>query len=237
MLGARLKRGTGGDCRKVGVTSRPTSIGRRNMMGLLPNKIRRLRQLEYERSRRGRDEELQNNANGPYWKGSYSLAMKGLWPHQSSIAKGIILYRFVDLSKAPSAIAADGPWWFEFEHYQRIRHFSLQHKYPLGYCARMFAAVLYEWSDVNAVVRAEVTAGTLLVWKGKGKQVSASGKDPRDVSTSHGLVTGTRASTPKMTPMQGPLEVLQLYIPGLGAPHRKFGTLMKLLGSEQIPTS
>ena len=101
----------------------------------------------------------------------------------------------------------------------------------------MFAAVLYEWSNVNAIVRAEVAAGTLLVWKGKGKQVSASGKDARDVSTPHGLITGIGAPAQKMTPMQGPLDVLQLYIPGLGPPHKKFGTFMRMLSTEQISTS
>jgi hypothetical protein len=41
-------------------------------------------------------------------------------------------------------------------------------------------------------------------------------------------------TTRKMTPMQGPLEILQLFIPGLGKPHQKFGAFMKLLGTEPI---
>jgi hypothetical protein len=158
-----------------------------------------------------------------------------LWPREHEIQKGTILYRFIDLSRTPSAIGSDGPWWFEFEHYQRIRHFALQHGYSLGYCARMFAAILYEWSEVNAVVRAEVVQGPLKVWKGKGKQVEADGGDPRDVAVQHGMLTqGTPEPSRKMTPMQGHLEVLQLFIPGLGKPYRRFGALMKLLGTEQI---
>jgi hypothetical protein len=179
---------------------------------------------------------MQRCANSPYWSGSSELAAKGLWPNQAEIPKGAILYRFIDIGRSPPALAADGPWWFEYESFQRIKHFGLQHGYPLGYCARLFGSVLYEWSNVNAVLRAEVSTGPLLAWKGRGKQVTATGKDARDVSTPHGVITGNGLSVAKMTPMQGPNEVLQLFIPGLGEPHRKFASLMKLLNSEQIPT-
>ncbi len=161
-----------------------------------------------------------------------------MWPHEHEIPQGTVLYRFIDIGKSPSIIAADGPWWFEFEYYQKIRHFSRRHGYPIGYSARMFAAILYEWSAVNAVVRAEVASGPLKVWKGKGKQVAAKGKDERDVIVRHRLLDGHVQTTVsrEMTPLQSQLEVLQLFIPGLGEPHKKFGSLMKLLGSEQIPS-
>ena len=47
-----------------------------------------------------------------------------------------------------------------------------------------------------------------------------------------------RAAQPisKMTPMQGSLEVYQLYIPGLGQPDHKFASFMTLLGHESIAT-
>ena len=128
-------------------------------------------------------------------------------------------------------IAADGPWWFEYEHFQTIKHFAERNGYKFGYAARLFAAILYEWSEVNAVVRAEVTADSLLVWKGKGKQVLASGSDSRDVAAPHGSVTSMARTTRHMTPMQGNLEVYQMFIPGLGNPHRQFGNFMRLLGT------
>ena len=40
----------------------------------------------------------------------------------------------------------------------------------------------------------------------------------------------------KMTPMQGILEVYQLYIPGLGYPHFQFHKNFSMLSAEQIPT-
>jgi hypothetical protein len=82
----------------------------------------------------------------------------------------------------------------------------------------MLAAILYEWSEVNAVVRAQVVNGPLLAWKAKGKLVEAKRDDPRDVASLHGIVTARSPSAVrKMTPMQGSLEVLQLFVAGLGA--------------------
>ena len=75
--------------------------------------------------------------------------------------------------------------------------------YSPSYAARLFAAILYEWSEVNAFVACRTT-GRLVAWKGRGKQVSSSGRDKRDLAT--------------MTPMQSVLEIYQLYIPGIGGP-------------------
>ena len=176
---------------------------------------------------------------------TYGEAAKGLWPHEYSVPAGTVLYRFVDTTRGPAISAADGPWWFEFEHFQTIKHFALRQGYTLGYAARLFAAILYEWSEVNAVVRAEA-AFPLAAWKGRGKQVIV-GKDrplfkpeidARDMNrTQSGLLTGAaRSSLSKMTPMQGPNEVYQLYIPGLGRPHHRFASLLTYLGSEAIRT-
>lgn len=172
-------------------------------------------------------------------------AEKGLWPHEHSIAAGTVLYRFIDTTRSPPQVGADGPWWFEFEHFQSIRHFSMRHGYSLGYSARLFAAILYEWSEANAVVRAEVIA-PLTAWKGRGKQIVV-GKDrplykpeldPRDVNRiCPGLITeSSQVAISKMTPMQGPNEVYQMYIPGLGKPHRKFANYFKFLSCESIMT-
>jgi hypothetical protein len=185
-------------------------------------------------------------ANGEYTDGSYNEAARGLTPHRYPIAQGTYLYRFIDLRKGPASKSADGPWWFEFEHYKTITTFAQRNGYSVGYTARLFAAILYEWSDVNAVVRARVVKGPLLTWKGPGKRVSASADpkkhDPRDVASPHGVLTERRGAdgqpplTRKMTPTQGPLQVLQLFVPGLGAPHHKFSSLMSLEGFEQIET-
>lgn len=178
-------------------------------------------------------------SNISYWPGSRIEAAKGLWPHEDKVPQGTILYRFVNLQNGTHDSIADGPWWFEFEYFQKIKHFALQHGYALGYAARLFAAVLYEWSEVDAYVRAEVTAGPLKVWKGPGKQVEAQGKDARDVSVKHGALTEANPrESARMTPMQGHLEVYQLYIPGLGRPHRQFNSLMTLQapGAISIPT-
>jgi hypothetical protein len=196
-------------------------------------------------------------ANADYTEGSYKAASRGITPHEHAVPTGTILYRFIDLSKGPSAQGADGAWWWEYEHYRTIETFAERNGYSLGYAARLFAAIFYEWSAINAVVRAEVVNGPLLTWKGVGKQVTLEkydekGKllpekrewwepkpDLRDLSIPHGFLTekweqpAQPPSTRRMTPMQGPLEVLQLFIPGLGRPHNKFSSFMKLKGSPE----
>lgn len=184
-------------------------------------------------------------ANQQFLALSFSEAAKGLWSHEYPVKKGTVLYRFIDTTRGAAIVGADGPWWFEFEHFQSIKHFALRNGYSLGYAARLFAAILYEWSEVNAVVRAEVTV-PLVTWKGKGKQVIV-GKDrpldkpeldPRDVNrTPSGLISARESMrVSKMTPMQGPNEVYQLYVPGLGRPHNQFSSYFKFLGSEPITT-
>ena len=184
-------------------------------------------------------------ANQEFLASTRNEAAKGLWPYEHPVAVSTVLYRFIDTSRTTPEIGADGPWWFEYEHFQTIKHFGMRHGYSLGYSARLFAAILYEWSEVNAVLRAEVSV-PLIAWKGKGKQVIV-GKDrplfrpeldPRDMNrTLAGLITERNPKTlSKMTPMQGPNEVYQLYIPGLGRPHCKFSSYFKFLGYEPILT-
>ena len=184
-------------------------------------------------------------ANERFLAPSFSEAAKGLWPHEYSISARTVLYRFIDITRATPTLAADGPWWFEFEHFQSIKHFALRNRLSIGYTARLFAAILYERSEVNAVVRAEVTV-PLATWKGKGKQIIV-GKDiplfkpeidSRDVNrTPSGLISERSPSgVSKMTPMQGPNEVYQLYVPGLGRPHNQFSRYFKFLSVEHIPT-
>ena len=117
------------------------------------------------------------------------------------IPAGQVIYRFYDATKALTPrLGANGPWWFEFEHFQTVKHFAARNGYTLGYAARLFAAILFEWSEVTAFVACRTTS-PLSAWKGRGRQVLSSGKDTRDL--------------PTMTPMQSIFEVYQLYVPGL----------------------
>lgn len=131
-----------------------------------------------------------------------------------------IIYRFYDSTRVltPSQ-GANGAWWVEFESFQSIKHFAERQGYSFSYAARLFAAILYEWSEVNAFVRCQVTQ-PLKVWKGRGKQVESTGKDSRDL--------------PKMTPMQSVLEIYQLYLPGVGGQNSIANSVLKLLGNERI---
>src|SRR5580765_4432657 len=120
------------------------------------------------------------------------------------VPAGQVLYRFYDTRRAPAPQqGAQGEWWFEFEHHQTIKHFALRHGYSMSYAARLFAAVRYEWSEVNAFVACR-TKVALPCWKGRGKQVLSKGKDSRD--------------PPTMTPMQSVLVVYQIFIPGMKGP-------------------
>ena len=184
-------------------------------------------------------------ANEGFHASTRAAASLGLWPHEHPVVAGTVLYRFMDTTYRMPSKAADGPWWFEYEHFQTIKHFGERHGYSLGYSARLFAAILYEWSEVNAYVRAQVVV-PLVTWKGKGKQIVV-GKDrplfnpeldARDINrTPAGLITERHPMrVSKMTPMQGPNEVYQLYVPGLGKPHYKFADYFKILAVEDIAT-
>lgn len=134
---------------------------------------------------------------------SHAQALKGMsMTRQIVIAPGQVLYRFYDARRATTpAMGANGPWWLELEHFQTVKHFAARNHYSFSYAVRLFTAILYEWSEVNAFVACRTTS-PLSAWKGRGKQVSSTRKDPRDL--------------PTMTPMQSILEIYQLYIPGLG---------------------
>jgi hypothetical protein len=137
-------------------------------------------------------------------------ALQGLQMARNfEILPGQVIYRFYDRRRATTPqLGAHGAWWFEFEHFQSIKHFALQHGHAFSYAARLFAAILYEWSEVDGYVACRARQ-RVLCWKGRGRQVRADemdqpSRDPRDL--------------PTMTPMQGPLEVYQLFVPGLAGP-------------------
>ena len=141
--------------------------------------------------------------NNLYLSAGYAKAREGMsMIRPFEIPAGQVLYRFYDSNRARTPEeGANGPWWLEYEHFQTIKHFALRNGYTISYAARLFAAILYEWSEVNAWVACEVTQ-PLHAWKGRGKQVTSSGADARDSST--------------MTPMQSLLEIYQLVLPGVG---------------------
>src|SRR5688572_4759750 len=98
------------------------------------------------------------------------------------IPVGQVIYRFYDTKRALTPdVGARGAWWLEYEHFQAIKHFGASHGYSLSYSARLFAAILYEWSEVDAFVACRVTS-PLFAWKGRGKQVESTGKDGRDLA-------------------------------------------------------
>lgn len=139
---------------------------------------------------------------------------------------GQVIYRFYDRRRAPTPqLGAQGSWWFEFEHLQTIKHFALRHGYALSYAARLFAAVLYEWSEVDAYVACSVNK-SIPCWKGRGRQIrqeelAKPSRDPRDL--------------PTMTPMQGALEVYQLFVPGLAGPQSRAAELLQVEHSTPLP--
>lgn len=107
-------------------------------------------------------------ANGDYTDHAYLQAMKGIVnPHDFNIPRGKNIFRFVDISRGPHRVVANSPWWFEFEYFQHIKHFALRHGYDLSHCARLFLAVLHEYSEITGFVSAW-TALPLKAYKGRG---------------------------------------------------------------------
>ena len=160
-------------------------------------------------------------ANESQLQESIARARRGMvMPRPVELGVGQRIYRFYDVSRAPDpAQGADGAWWVEYEYFQKIRHFAAQFGYPLSYAARLFAAVLYEWSEVNAFVRCEVVQ-PLRALKGRGKQVEGTGRDPRDTRT--------------MTPVQGHMEIYQLYLPGVGGRDSLAGSVLRVVDSHKL---
>jgi hypothetical protein len=141
-------------------------------------------------------------ANGDYTDGAHIRAMEGIAvPIEYNIPRQCHLFRFVDIGRGPHREVANRPWWFEFEYFKQIESFAQRHGYDLPHCARLFLAILHEYSEITGYVSAWTNL-PLKAYKGRGKVVESTGKDARDPS--------------RMIPMQSVNEVYQLYIPGLG---------------------
>jgi hypothetical protein len=105
--------------------------------------------------------------NSGFLTKEYIEALKGMpLPRPINLHQGQVIYRFYD-SKNPQ-LAINGAWWFEYEYFQKIKQFALQHGYSFSYAVRLFAAILYEWSEVDSFVRCEVKH-PLKALKGRGK--------------------------------------------------------------------
>jgi len=89
--------------------------------------------------------------NNPYFSAGYAKARAGMsLIRPIEIYPGQVLYRFYDSTRARTPEeGADGPWWLEFEYFQTVKHFALRHGYTMSYSARLFAAILYEWSEID----------------------------------------------------------------------------------------
>jgi hypothetical protein len=159
--------------------------------------------------------------NNPYVSDGYKLARTGMWTIRPvEIDPKQVLYRFYGTNKARTpAEGANGGWWFEYEHFQTIKHFALRNGYPVSHAARLFAAILFEFNEVDAWVSCEVTK-PLRAWKGRGKQIEATGKDTRDPPKGE-----------KVTPMQSVLEVYQTFLPGVGGPGSIATSVLKVKDS------
>ena len=159
--------------------------------------------------------------NNPYLSEGYKKAREGMsMIRPIEIPEGQVLYRFYDSNRARTPKeGADGAWWVEYEHFQTIKHFALQHGYTFSYAARLFAAILYEWSEVNAWVSCEVVK-PLHAWKGRGKRVQSTGKDSRD--------------TPIMTPTQSLLEIYQVVLPGVGGKASIASSVLRVMAQEAL---
>jgi hypothetical protein len=165
-----------------------------------------------------------------FWGVTAGQANDGMWAKQAVLPRGTLLYRFIDLMDGWVDNAADGAWWFEAKQFETIQGFGRRHGYNLAQCVDMLASIHGEYANVNAIVWAKVHPGPLLVWKGTAKPADAElaelGEDAFGEPLSpesDDAALGNR-----------PLSVTQIFVPGLGAPYRRFGSYMKLLGAARL---
>lgn len=129
-------------------------------------------------------------------------ARTGMWKEQQfHIPLQQYIYRFASQSQ-PTAQGYSGAWWFRFEDYRKIEAFAERSGLTLGYAARRYAALAYEWPgcNVDLVERALVT-DRLDAWAGPGRVIYGTLR-----------AKGQKTSHYTLVP---PKDVMQLYIPGL----------------------
>jgi hypothetical protein len=116
------------------------------------------------------------------------------FPKRVHLPVGHRYYRLAS-GTAPDESKLGGGWWMSFETYKTIERYAEAHDLDFTYAARLFPALPYDWTRVDRLVSAILSA-PMDAYAGEGK-VAESGGD-------------------KWTPLQH-IKVLQLYIPGLVA--------------------
>lgn len=148
-------------------------------------------------------------------------ASKGvLSPRPVDLKAGQVLYRFYNSNNAPlPKHGADGAWWIEHEYIERMKQFAALRGFSFAYTARLFAAIADEWDEVDSLVRCQLKQ-PLKALKGRGRQLEGSEKDQRNLPTAH--------------PLQGVLEIYQLYLPGVGGGDSRVNSALFVSGNQKI---
>jgi hypothetical protein len=120
-------------------------------------------------------------------------------PERDHLKLGQQYYRFAS-SSTPYRAQVGGGWWIDYEQFIMIRDHARRYGHELGYAARLFLALPYEWTRVDRLWSAFLKL-PLDAYTGYGRTAQGSGKDKRDAGT-------------RWTPMQHK-KAIQLYIPGL----------------------
>jgi hypothetical protein len=127
-------------------------------------------------------------------------ATAGMWTIQRvHLALGQRIYRFGS-STSPDLWYA-GAWWLRYEDYLKIRRSAETGETSLGYAARRFLALRYEWGGNVDVLVSGIVSPPLDAYAGRGRvQDRFSPKPP----------------PPGAFEWHPPADVMQLYVPGLG---------------------
>lgn len=138
-------------------------------------------------------------------------ATDGMWLVQRvHLPVGQRIYRFASTTSPDQWYA--GAWWMRFEDFHRLRQRAETSNISLGYAARSFLAIRYEWrTKVNVLVSALVAA-PLDAYAGRGR-------------TQDRFSPG--APPPGAYEWHPPTDVMQLYIPGLADPAGKRSTVSR----------
>jgi hypothetical protein len=165
-------------------------------------------------------------ANNLYWGVTYRQAESGLLPKQAELQRGTRLYRFINLNRGWVEGAADGPWWLEPRQLEALQGFAMRNRRPLHRCARMLASIHDEYDEVNALVWAQVAPGPLLAWKGPAKLAPEEHVQPESEAEPE--------SDEQADAVEERLDIVQVFIPGLGSPYRQFSSFMRFLGAGRL---
>jgi hypothetical protein len=129
-------------------------------------------------------------------------ATLGMWAVQRvHLPLGQRIYRFGSTTRPDLWYA--GAWWLRYEDLLKIRRAAEAGGASLGYAARRFLAVRYEWPGNVDVLASAIVSAPLDAYGGRGRVQDrfSPGAPPAGAFEWH-----------------PPTDVMQLYIPGLGSP-------------------